>query len=127
VVHVQSRILGKTAVLSYDMDEAEFIFGQELHARYHATDTWMWREGKWQIVAGQVLRYYEDPTAGKADAELVTKAVGQYELAPGTRRVVSREGDKLYMQRGEGKPEELIAEACGIFFRKGWKGACCFT
>lgn len=126
VVHVQSRIPGHTAILSYDMDETEIIFGQELHARYRATDTWMWRDGKWQIVAGQVLRYYEDPAAGTADRELLEKAVGNYELAPGMKRTVSRDGEHLYMQRGTGQRDELIAETCGIFFRKGVEGRVLF-
>ena len=38
---VISRIVGNTAVLSYDANETETIFGQELHARYHITDTWL--------------------------------------------------------------------------------------
>jgi len=45
------------------MNETENVFGQEMTARYHATDTWMLRKGEWQVVAGQVLRYYEDPAA----------------------------------------------------------------
>ena len=61
VVHPQSRILRDTAVLAYDLDETETIFGQNLTARYHSTDTWLRRNGEWQIVAEQVLRYYEDP------------------------------------------------------------------
>ena len=35
----QSRIIGNTAILSYDADETETIFGQNLKARYHVTDT----------------------------------------------------------------------------------------
>src|ERR1700749_39763 len=34
----QSRIIANTAVLSYDADETETIFGQDLKARYHITD-----------------------------------------------------------------------------------------
>ena len=34
----RSNIEGDTAILSYDLFETETIFGQELHARYHATD-----------------------------------------------------------------------------------------
>jgi hypothetical protein len=52
----KSHIEGNVAILSYDMDETETIFGQNMTARYHETDTWMRRGGKWQIVAGQVLR-----------------------------------------------------------------------
>src|SRR5947207_7367117 len=35
--HAQSRIIGETAVLSYDLDETETIFGQNLKERYHFT------------------------------------------------------------------------------------------
>ena len=66
IQNAQSRIVGDTAILSYDMDESETVFGQQLKARYHATDTWMRRNGAWQIVAGQVLRYYEEKTRRRA-------------------------------------------------------------
>src|ERR1041385_7847427 len=46
VVNATSRIVGTTAVLRYDMDESETIFGQQLKARYHATDTWLYRDGR---------------------------------------------------------------------------------
>jgi Domain of unknown function (DUF4440) len=67
VEHVQSRILDPVAVLSYDANETETIFGQKLNARYHITDTWLQRNGNWQIVASQAHRYYEDPALGKVD------------------------------------------------------------
>src|SRR6266853_4947167 len=51
IANVQSRIIGNTAVLSYDLSETETIFGQELHARYHTTDTWLQRDGAWKIIA----------------------------------------------------------------------------
>src|SRR6266545_4795313 len=54
--NVQSRIIGDTAIMSYDANETETIFGQNLTARYHITDTWRRRNGVWQIVAGQVFR-----------------------------------------------------------------------
>ena len=61
IVNPKSNIQGDTAILSYDLNETETIFGQNMTARYHGTDTWMYRNGKWQIVAGQMFRYYEDP------------------------------------------------------------------
>jgi hypothetical protein len=126
VQNAQSRILGDTAILSYDMDESETVFGQQLKARYHATDTWMRRNGAWQIVAGQVLRYYEDPAPGKADPAKLAEYTGTYELAPGITRVVSVDGDQLYAQRS-GRPRELlIPEAPPIFFRKGVEGRVLF-
>ncbi|MGH9600847.1 MAG: DUF4440 domain-containing protein [Terriglobales bacterium] len=122
IAKAQSRIVGDTAILSYDLDEAETIFGQQLSARYHATDTWLFRNGKWRIIAGQVLRYYEDPSPGRVDPKMFDQYVGTYELAPGVTLRVSKEDDQLYTQRGERPREALVPEAAGIFFRKGIEG-----
>jgi ketosteroid isomerase-like protein len=121
LVRPKSHIEGDVAILSYDLDETETIFGQNMTARYHETDTWMRRGGKWQIVAGQVLRYYEDPAEGKGDAGKYQSYVGTYELAPGSQAAVSLEDGKLFLQRGANKAE-LIPEAAEIFFRKGVEG-----
>lgn len=126
VVRPKSHIEGDVAILSYDMDEREMIFGQDLKARYHATDTWMFRNGKWQIAAGQVLRYYEDPTMGTVDAKKFPDYAGTYELAPGVTRMVSVEGGKLYSKRGERPKEELFPETGDLYFRKGIEGRILF-
>lgn len=122
LVKPQSRILGDTAILSYDLDETETIFGQELKARYHETDTWVRRNGDWQIVAEQVLRYYEDPAPGKLDLKRYADYVGTYELAPGTTLTVSADGTDLFSQRINRTKERLVPEAPDIFFRKGVEG-----
>lgn len=122
LVNAQSRILGDTAILSYDLDETETIYGQEMKARYRETDTWVRRNGEWQIVAEQVLRYYEDPAPGKADVKKYPDYVGTYELTPGTTMTVSSEGTGLYSQRNGRPKEQLIPEASDIFFRKGVEG-----
>jgi Domain of unknown function (DUF4440) len=150
--NVISRIIGDTAVLSYDADETETVFGQKLRARYHITDTWLRRNGQWQIIASQAHRYYEDPAVGKADETKFGGYVGTYELAPGQTRTVSvengasrderhgrksrevaveRSGElsryngKLFIER-TGKKEELLPEASDIFFRKNVEGRILF-
>jgi hypothetical protein len=123
---VQSHIEENLAILSYDLDETEKIYGQEMSARYHATDTWMRRGGKWQIIAGQVLRYYEDPAPGRVNPAGFAEYVGTYELAPGNRLTISSDGKQLYRQRGDRPTELLIPEATGIFFRKGVEGRLLF-
>lgn len=122
VVGAQSRILGDVAILSYDLDETETVFGQEEKARYHSTDTWVRRNGEWRILGGQVLRYYEDPAAGKVDAKSYKEYVGTYEITPGNAMTVSVEGEKLNMQRGNRPKGELIPEATDIFFTRGVEG-----
>ena len=126
MVGVQSRIRRNIAVLSYDMDETETIYGQELTARYHATDTWMRRNGQWQIIAGQVLRYYEDPAPGEVNPASFAEYLGTYELAPGNTLTISVDGGQLNRQRGDRPREQLIPEATDIFFRKGVEGRILF-
>jgi hypothetical protein len=131
IANVQSLIIGDTAVLSYDLSETETIFGQELHARYHTTDTWLQRNGGWQIIASQAHRYYEDPAVGKADPRKFTDYIGTYELAPGQTRSVTADGDKLFVER-KGKKEQLnrkeqlFPETSDLFFRKGVEGRILF-
>ena len=122
LVKPQSRILGDAAILSYDLDETETIFGQELKARYHETDTWARRNGEWQIVAEQVLRYYEDPAPAKPDLQRYADYLGTYELAPGTTMTVSADGAALFAQRTNRTKDRLVQEAPDMFFRTGVEG-----
>jgi len=125
IENAQSRIIDNTAVLSYDADETETIFGQNLKARYHITDTWLQRNGNWQIIASQAHRYYEDPAVGNAEAKKFADYIGTYELAPGQTRLVVREGDKLFNERN-GKKEQMLPETSELFFRKGVEGRILF-
>ena len=125
IENAQSRLVGNTAVLGDDADETETIFGQNLKARYHITDTWLQRNGNWQIIASQAHRYYEDPTIGKADPKKFAHFIGTYELAPGQTRSVTTEGDKLFVERN-GKKEQLLPETPELFFRKGVEGRILF-
>jgi hypothetical protein len=123
--NVESRIIGDAAVLSYDANETETIFGQKLRARYHVTDTWLRRNGDWQIIASQAFRYYEDPAIGQADVKKFADYAGTYEIAPGQTRIVTVEGDKLFIERN-GKKEQLLPETTDLFFRKGIEGRILF-
>ena len=125
IVNPISRIIGDTAILSYDMDETEIVFGQHLTARYHGTDTWLRRNGTWQIVASQTMRYYEDPAIGRADPGKFPAFSGVYELAEGQSRRVFTEGESLFIER-KGKREQLFPESGDIFFRKGVEGRILF-
>ncbi len=125
VDNVQSRIIGDTAVLSHDANEIETIFGQNLTARYHITDTWLRRSGEWKIIASQAHRYYEDPAIGKSDPKKFGDFIGIYELAPGQTRSVTAASENLFVER-KGKKEQLFPETCDLFFRKGVEGRLLF-
>lgn len=126
VLKPQSRIVGHTAILSYDLDENETVYGQDQKARYHGTDTWLYRNGQWQIAATQMFRYYEDPAPGKMDAARLSDYVGTYEVAPGITTTVSRDGDKLYSKREKRPQQLLVPETCDLFFRPGVEGRMLF-
>lgn len=121
----KSVVSGNTAVLSYELNESETIFGQKLSARYHITDTWLRRNNNWQIVASQAHRYYEDPAIGESDPKKFADFIGTYELAPGQTRTVSTKDKKLFTER-KGKEEELLPETSDLFFRKGVEGRILF-
>jgi Domain of unknown function (DUF4440)/Domain of unknown function (DUF3471) len=121
----QSVLHGDTAILSYDLDETETIFGQKLTARYHVTDTWLRRDGVWQIASSQAMRYYEDPAVARIDSKKLADFGGTYELAPGQTRRVFSEGENLYVERN-GRREQLLPEGSEIFFRKGVEGRILF-
>ena len=125
IEQVQSRIYNNVAILSYDANEKETIFGQELSARYHVMDTWLRRDGNWQIIASQAHRYYEDPAVGKTDPKKFPDFIGAYELASGQTRTIIAEGDSLFVERS-GKKDQLFPEASELFFRKGIEGRILF-
>jgi hypothetical protein len=125
VAKPQSFIHGDTAILSYDLDETETIFGQKLTARYHVTDTWLRRNGGWQIISSQAMRYYEDPAVARIDPKRFADFSGTYEMATGQTRRVFSEGESLYVERN-GKCEQLLPEGSEIFFRKGVEGRILF-
>ncbi|MDQ2833750.1 MAG: nuclear transport factor 2 family protein, partial [Acidobacteriota bacterium] len=81
----KTRFAPNVAILSYDSREIETAYGQHLTARYHTTDTWLYRNHAWQIVADQTLRYYEDPAPSNAAVANLKDFTGTYELAPGVR------------------------------------------
>jgi hypothetical protein len=126
VVEPHTTFAPGVAVLAYACDETETIFGQELHARYHSVDTWLYRNGAWQIAVSQTMRYYEDPKLGTTDMAHLNDFVGTYELASGDRRIVTRDGTSLFLERNNGPRTKLLSESGDLFFRAGVEGRILF-
>jgi hypothetical protein len=121
VTHPETVFAPGVAIFSYDTDEVETVFGNRMTARYHQTDTWLYRNGVWQSAASQVMRYYEDPAAIALTAAKLGDYVGTYELAPGKRMSVRTKDGKLFAER-DGKSTEMFPEAPDLFFRNGVEG-----
>jgi hypothetical protein len=122
VTHPQAIFAHGVAIFSYDMEEVETVFGNRMTARYHQTDTWLYRNRLWQIAASQVMRYYEDPAAFTLNPALLAEYAGTYELSPGNQITITTHDGKLFAQRGSGKPTEMLAEVPDLFFRPGIEG-----
>lgn len=122
VTHPQTIFAPGLAIFSYDLDEVETVFDNRMTARYHQTDTWLYRNHLWQIAASQAMRYYEDPARATIQPSILSDYVGTYELAPGHQLIVTTQDGKLFARRGTAPPVELIPESPDMFFRAGVEG-----
>ena len=119
----QFVLAGDTAILAYELNEQETVFGQELHARYHATDTWVRRDGAvaHDCVAGRAVWRR---SAGR-DARSGT-AKGLCGRLRDWRRGFSTRCRSTADRSGESGPDArkkmLMPEMKDVFFRKGSAG-----
>lgn len=119
MANIQSRINGDAAVLSYRLLEEETVFDQKLAPTYLETDTYFRRNGRWQLVAAQVIVLPSERKAMTIRPEQYDSVVGQYELTPGVNYTITREDGKLIGQRAGRAKEELLPADENTFFRKG--------
>ena len=118
-----SRIVGDTAVLSYDLDETEVIFGQNLTARATTRPIpGCGATGRGRSWPRSSLPLLRRSCGGKSGSSEASRFAGAYELAPGQVRTVVSEEGKLFSER-RGKREELLPETSEIFFGKARKAA----
>jgi hypothetical protein len=113
------RQYGDAAVVSHEDLEHEDVFGQKIAARYHATDTWIRRGGKWRLVASQVLVRLQDPAPATVDPKIFDAYVGRYDLSPTVGYTVTREGDALFGTRSGRPKQPLLPETETVFFTPG--------
>jgi ketosteroid isomerase-like protein len=61
---VSVNVYGDTAVSFTSQEEKSKYEGKDTSGHYHFTDTWVKKDGKWQVVASHGTRY-AGPTAGE--------------------------------------------------------------
>ena len=109
---VQVRHYGETAVVT-----GRIVTKAGFTSRF--TDTWLKRQGHWQVVARHYSRVPIERKAIKMDAKIYDAYVGEYELAPGLALGVFKEGESLFGQAA-GQPKfELHPESEVVFFLNG--------
>ena len=119
---VRVRVYGDAAVLTgrvIDLrrrpDGGDEVVGQ---ARY--TDTYVRRQGRWQVVSSQVNTLLPERLAATVDPRVYDSYTGRYELAPGRVLAIAREGTTLRVQPpGQQQPFEILPESETQFFARG--------
>jgi ketosteroid isomerase-like protein len=119
VTEPQVRQHGDVAVLVHRDIENEEIFGQKITATYVTTETYLRRDGRWQLIASHVAILPSELKPVKADSKTFDAFVGTYELGPEVTYTVTREGNKLFGQRGQRSKEELLPAGTDTFFVPG--------
>jgi ketosteroid isomerase-like protein len=116
---VQIRIYGDTAIITGRIVSKSQIGSQtNINFQSRFTDTFLRRQGSWQVVARHYSRVPPERTAIKLDPKISDAYVGRYEIAPNVVFNVTKEGDKL-MSQVTGQPKfELLPESEIAFFLK---------
>jgi len=119
VTEWKATIFGDSAVTTHLVDEHEDFHGQQLHALYRSTSTWVKEAGDWKLVAMQTIALQQDPPAVALPAKLTGQYVGRYRAGPDyIYTIIAREG-RLYGATNDGKPVEIKAELADVLFTPG--------
>jgi len=110
------NVHGDAAVMTGLLLEKSQGGGRTQTVRLRFTNTYIKREGRWQIAAGQLTRLPQTHAIIKVNPQVYDAYVGQYELAPGRMARVLKEGDKLIAQLGAEARFELLPESQTQFF-----------
>ena len=114
---VQVRVYGKTAIVTGRI-VSKVQGGLNFQSRF--TDTFVKRNGRWQVVARHYSRIPAERTVINLNSKIYDAYIGQYELAPNVVISVTKEGEKL-MSQTTGQPKmELLPESEIEFFIKGF-------
>jgi Domain of unknown function (DUF4440) len=116
---VQVRLYKETAIVTGRIVTKAKVGDQEIVGfKTRFTDTWVKRQGSWQVVARHYSRIPVERTAVKIDAKISDEYVGEYELAPGIAFAVLKETGKLFGQSPGQTKLELHPESEIVFFTK---------
>ncbi len=121
---VQVRIYKDTAVVTGRI--VSKVQGS-LNFQSRFTDTFVKRNGRWQVVARHYSRIPTERKAVNLDPKISDAYVGQYELAPNVVLDITKESEKLMSQVTGQTKQELLPESEIEFFLKGINGQFIFV
>lgn len=113
------QVFGRVAVTTYVDDEHEHFHGQDLHAQYRETDTWIQVGTDWKMIGGQALALQQDPPHVQLAEEALNSYVGKYRAAPDYVYAITRDSAGLVGRVNDGNPQRLEAEIQDVLFVPG--------
>jgi len=119
VTEWKATIFGDSAVTTHLVDEHEDFHGQQLHALYRSTSTWLKESGDWKLVAMQTIALRQDPPAIALPAKLTDEYVGRYRAGTDYVYTITAKDGRLYGATNGGKPVEIKAELADVLFTPG--------
>jgi hypothetical protein len=106
-------------VSTYVIEENESVFGQIVHGHFRVTDVWRRTPAGFRLVASQSFALLRDPPRTALTEAALDAYAGTYELAPGVRARVHREGDHLVAEREGRAAQVFVPELVDVFFTPG--------
>src|SRR3569832_441479 len=119
VTEWKATIFGDSAVTTHLVDEHEDFHGQQLHALYRTTSTWLKEAGEWMLVAMQTIALRQDPPAVALPAKLMGQFVVRYRSGPDYFYTFTARDGRLYGATNDGKPDEIKDELADVLFTPG--------
>ena len=113
------QLHGQVAVTTYVDDEHEHFHGQDLHAQYRETDTWIRDGASWKMIGAQALALQEDPPHVQLADDVLGSYVGRYRAAPDYVYAITRDSTGLWGRVNDGPPQRLLAEIQDVLFVPG--------
>lgn len=119
VTEWKTTVFGDSAVSTHLDDEHENFHGQQLHALYRVTATWLKESGGWKLAAMQTIALRQDPPAATLPDKIVAEYAGRYRAAPDYVYTITRKDGRLYGATNDAKPVEIKAELADVLFTPG--------
>lgn len=110
---------GNVAVIVFDADESETVYGQHLNVKYLSTYTWIKEGGKWRIIAAQTQVRAQDPAPTPISGARLEAYTGMYELSAQRRYFVDTRGNTLLGGTDDKDLKPLIPVGENVFVRSG--------
>lgn len=115
----KAKIFGDSAVSTELDDEHENFHGQNIHAQYRQTATWLKETGDWKLVATQTIALRQDPPAVELPGALIDSYAGRYRAGRDYTYTITSQNGRLYGATNDGAPKEIKAEIADVLFTPG--------